>query len=126
MLTPLKQLVIRLSATHTYSVLKVKGTNGAFIIGIVFAFIAAPCAAPVLLSIILLASLRDYLWASIYMSLFSLGAGIPFFIVGLFAQKIDRSFSWRYTSYLVRWSSYIAGGLLLLIGGLLVAQYLIL
>lgn len=80
MLTPLKQLVIRLSAAYPHSVLKVKGTNGAFIIGTVFAFIAAPCAAPVLLSIVLLASLRDYLWASIYMSLFGLGAGIPFFI----------------------------------------------
>jgi len=126
MLTPLKQLVMRLSAAHPHSVLKIKGTNGAFIIGTVFAFIAAPCAAPALLSIVLLASLRDYLWASIYMSLFGLGAGIPFFIVGLFAQKIDRSFSWRYASYLVRWSSYIAGGLLLLMGGLLVAQFLIL
>jgi len=124
MLTPLKQIFTRLSMTNL--VLNVQGTNGAFIAGAAFAFIAAPCAAPALLGIVLLASLRDVLWASIQMVLFALGAGTPFLFVGLVAQKMDRPLSGRYASYLVRWSSHITGAILIAIGGVLVVQYLIL
>ncbi|MFQ6126739.1 MAG: cytochrome c biogenesis CcdA family protein [Candidatus Heimdallarchaeota archaeon] len=124
MLTPLKQLVARVAVTHPLSILKVQGTNGAFIVGAAFAFIAAPCVAPVFLGIVILSSLQDFLWACIYMNLFALGAGIPFLLVGIFAQKMDSPLCRKYTSFIVRWSSYITGGLLLTIGGLLVAQNL--
>jgi len=124
MLTPLKRVFTRLSTTHAHSVLKIQGTNGAFLTGIVFAFIAAPCAAPALLSVVLFASIGDFLWASINMVLFALGAGLPFLFVGLFAQKLDRPLTGRYTTYLVRWSSYIIGITLLVIGSWLVVEYL--
>jgi len=120
MLTPLKQIFTRLSHDFT---MNFKGIRGAFVVGAIFAFIAAPCGAPALLGIILIASVSDFLWASVYTLIFGFGAGIPFLIMGIFAQKIDDSRIRQRFSYLVRWSSQITGIILIVVGIWLVLEY---
>jgi len=70
-----------------FEAVKTKGWMGAFLLGIAFSFGWTPCIGPVLSSILLMASTSQTLSLGILLLVaYSLGLGIPFFLVALFWQ----------------------------------------
>lgn len=88
------------------------------VMGIIFAVAWTPCVGPILGSILTLAMGSESTWSGSYLlAIYSLGAGLPFLIIGLafdsvfpVLKKIN-----RYSSYI-----YIACGLLLIGIGILI------
>jgi cytochrome c-type biogenesis protein len=110
MLTPLRELFSRIVAFRV-------GKLTPFAIGATYTFIAAPCAFPVLLSMIsLFATILDFLLTILSAILFSIGAGIPFIIVGVGMEKVAMS---RKLSWLIPYTPYFSGILLIVLGALL-------
>jgi thioredoxin:protein disulfide reductase len=71
------------------------GYGGAFLIGLVSGLVAAPCTGPVLTGILLwIGKTRSAGLGSLVLFAFSLGLGIPFWLVGTFAVKLPRAGSW--------------------------------
>ena len=71
------------------------GYGGAFLIGLVSGLVAAPCTGPVLTGILLwIAKTRNAGLGSLVLFAFSLGLGIPFWLVGAFAVKLPRAGRW--------------------------------
>ncbi len=71
------------------------GFKGAFVLGLICGPIAAPCTGPVLTGILAwIGTTGDPLLGAGAMLAFSLGLGIPFFLVGAFAMQLPKSGSW--------------------------------
>jgi thioredoxin:protein disulfide reductase len=71
------------------------GYGGAFLIGLVSGLIAAPCTGPVLTGILLwIGKTRSAALGSMVLFAFSIGLGIPFWLVGTFAVKLPRAGRW--------------------------------
>ncbi len=71
------------------------GAKGAFGLGLVCGLIAAPCTGPVLTGILTwIAKSQSATLGALAMGAFSLGLGLPFFIVGAFAMQLPKSGPW--------------------------------
>ncbi len=71
------------------------GKKGAFGLGLVCGLIAAPCTGPVLTGILTwIAKSQSASLGALAMSAFSLGLGLPFFVVGAFAMQLPKSGPW--------------------------------
>jgi cytochrome c-type biogenesis protein len=98
------------------------GLLGSFLIGITFSLGWTPCIGPVLASILLIASTTSTVKQGMYLlSLYSLGLAIPFFVAALFVGRIlhlMQKYGW-----VLKYSSYVIGGLLIAVGVLLATGY---
>jgi cytochrome c-type biogenesis protein len=98
------------------------GYLGSFAIGVTFSLGWTPCIGPVLASILLIASTTSTVTEGMYLlSLYSLGLAIPFFVAALLVGRI--LYLMQKYGWLVKYSSYVIGGLLIVIGGLLATGY---
>jgi len=71
------------------------GARGAFALGLACGLIAAPCTGPVLTGILTwIAQTQSPLGGGLAMFAFSLGLGMPFFLVGAFAIHLPKSGAW--------------------------------
>jgi thiol:disulfide interchange protein DsbD len=71
------------------------GYGGAFALGMVSGLVAAPCTGPVLTGILIWIGETQSLWLGAgAMFAFSLGLGVPFWLVGTFAMKLPKSGAW--------------------------------
>jgi len=74
------------------------GFPGAFAMGLVAGFIAAPCTGPVLSAVLVdVATNRDALRGGVLLFAYSLGIGVPFFLIGAFALSLPKSGPWMNT-----------------------------
>jgi cytochrome c-type biogenesis protein len=98
------------------------GLVGSFLIGITFSLGWTPCIGPVLASILLIASSTSTVTQGVYLlSLYSLGLALPFFVAALLVGRIlhlMQKYGW-----VMKYSSYLIGGLLIVIGVLLASGY---
>lgn len=98
------------------------GYLGSFAIGITFSLGWTPCIGPVLASILLIASTTSTVTQGMYLlSLYSLGLAIPFFVAALLVGRI--LYLMQKYGWVVKYSSYVIGGLLIVIGVLLATGY---
>jgi cytochrome c-type biogenesis protein len=101
---------------------KPMGFIGSFLIGITFSLGWTPCIGPVLASILLIASTTSTVKQGMYLlSLYSLGLAIPFFVAALLVGRI--LYLMQKYGGVVRYSSYVIGGLLIVVGVLLATGY---
>lgn len=71
------------------------GFKGAFVLGLICGPIAAPCTGPVLTGILAwIGTTGDPLLGAGAMFAFSIGLGVPFFLVGAFALQLPKSGPW--------------------------------
>jgi len=71
------------------------GYGGAFVLGIVSGVVAAPCTGPVLTGILLwIGKTQNPLLGAGALFAFSLGLGVPFWLVGTFAIRLPKSGRW--------------------------------
>lgn len=71
------------------------GYGGAFLLGLVSGLVAAPCTGPVLTGILVfIGQTRDAGLGAIFGAFFSIGLGIPFWLVGTFAVSLPKSGKW--------------------------------
>ncbi|HSN98703.1 MAG TPA: cytochrome c biogenesis protein CcdA [Candidatus Nanopelagicales bacterium] len=71
------------------------GYGGAFMLGLVSGLVAAPCTGPVLTAILLwIAQTKNIALGAIVGTMFSLGLGLPFWIVGTFAVSLPKGGKW--------------------------------
>ncbi len=71
------------------------GYGGAFLLGLVSGLVAAPCTGPVLTGILLwIGRTQNVGLGAIVGLLFSLGLGLPFFLVGAFAVSLPKGGKW--------------------------------
>jgi cytochrome c-type biogenesis protein len=98
------------------------GLIRSFVVGVTFSLGWTPCIGPVLASILLIASAGGSPLAGVHLlSLYSLGLAIPFFVAALLLSQLLPLMK-RY-GHIVRYTSYILGGLLIAIGILLMAGF---
>jgi thiol:disulfide interchange protein DsbD len=71
------------------------GYGGAFLLGLVSGVIAAPCTGPVLTGILIwIGRTQNVALGAVVGTLFSLGLGLPFFLVGAFAVSLPKGGKW--------------------------------
>ena len=71
------------------------GYGGAFLLGLVSGVVAAPCTGPVLTGILVwISQTHSVMLGAAAMAAFSVGLGIPFWIVGTFAVSLPKSGKW--------------------------------
>jgi thiol:disulfide interchange protein DsbD len=71
------------------------GYGGAFTLGLVTSVIAAPCTGPVMGALLTyIATTHNIVVGSLMMFAFALGLGLPFFLVGAFAENLPKGGSW--------------------------------
>ncbi len=71
------------------------GYGGAFVLGLVSGLVAAPCTGPILTSILLwIGQSRSVVLGTIVGASFSIGLGIPFWLVGTFAISLPKGGKW--------------------------------
>ncbi|MCC6522201.1 MAG: thioredoxin family protein [Polyangiaceae bacterium] len=71
------------------------GYGGAFLLGLVSGIVAAPCPGPVLTGILLaINQTKNAGLGTLWMTAFSLGLGLPFWLVGTFAIALPKSGRW--------------------------------
>ena len=71
------------------------GYKGAFFLGLACGLIASPCTGPVLTGILAwIAKTKSAGLGALAMGAFSLGLGVPFFVVGTFAVQLPKSGRW--------------------------------
>jgi thiol:disulfide interchange protein DsbD len=71
------------------------GYGGAFALGLVSSLIAAPCTGPVLTGVILwIGKTQNVVLGALVGFMFSLGLGLPFFLVGAFAVGLPKGGKW--------------------------------
>ena len=98
------------------------GLLGSFLIGITFSLGWTPCIGPVLASILLIASTTSTVKQGMYLlSLYSLGLAIPFFVAALLVGRI--LYLMQKYGWIMKYSSYVIGGLLIVVGALLASGY---
>jgi thioredoxin:protein disulfide reductase len=74
------------------------GYTGAFLLGLVSGIVAAPCTGPVLGGVLIwIGKTRSILLGATAMAAFSLGLGLPFWLVGTFAMRLPKSGPWMVT-----------------------------
>ncbi|MFX1514388.1 MAG: cytochrome c biogenesis protein CcdA [Promethearchaeota archaeon] len=95
---------------------KERGTISlSLLIGLSFALIAAPCAMPIFLSVIIISLRESILQSMIRMIAFSIGTGLPFVIMGIMVPELKEQFIQKGVQF-KRWSELISGLLILLVG----------
>src|SRR5260370_7064169 len=71
------------------------GVLGAFLMGSVSGFIAAPCTGPVLAALLAyVANTQSTVLGASLLFLYALGIGVPFFLIGVFAFRLPKSGAW--------------------------------
>jgi thiol:disulfide interchange protein DsbD len=71
------------------------GYGGAFALGLVSGLVAAPCTGPVLTMIILwIGKTQNVALGAVAGAMFSIGLGIPFWLVGTFAVSLPKGGKW--------------------------------
>jgi cytochrome c-type biogenesis protein len=101
---------------------KPAGFFGSFVVGLTFSLGWTPCLGPVLASILLIASASKSPLTGVYLlSLYSLGLAIPFFVAALLVSRL-MGFMQRW-GHLVRYTSMVLGGLLVVLGIFLLSGY---
>lgn len=71
------------------------GIIGAFLMGSVAGFLAAPCTGPVLTGVLTWVSqTRDPVVGAALLFIYALGIGVPFFLIGVFAMRLPKSGVW--------------------------------
>lgn len=71
------------------------GLLGAFLMGSVSGFLAAPCTGPVLSGLLtFVASTQNGALGASLLFIYALGIGIPFFLIGVFTVQLPRSGAW--------------------------------
>jgi thiol:disulfide interchange protein DsbD len=71
------------------------GVLGAFLMGSVSGFIAAPCTGPVLAALLAyVANSQSAVVGGSLLFLYALGIGVPFFLIGVFALRLPKSGVW--------------------------------
>lgn len=71
------------------------GLVGAFLMGSVSGFLAAPCTGPVLTGVLAYVSkTQDPVIGAVLLFVYALGIGVPFFLIGVFAMKLMKSGEW--------------------------------
>ncbi|MFT3768026.1 MAG: cytochrome c biogenesis protein CcdA [Minicystis sp.] len=71
------------------------GYGGAFLLGLVSGLVAAPCTGPVLTGILVwIGNSRDLFLGTIVGLMFSIGLGLPFWLVGTFAVSLPKGGKW--------------------------------
>lgn len=89
------EFVLPSSLTNRLATVGGIGYGGAFLLGLVSGVIAAPCTGPVLTGILLwIGKTKSAGLGALAMSAFSLGLGIPFWIVGTFAVRLPKGGKW--------------------------------
>jgi cytochrome c-type biogenesis protein len=131
-------VVIILLGLHTAGILPIKwllyekraevktrpvGLLGAYVVGLAFAFGWTPCIGPILGAILLYASQQETVREGVLLLLaYSLGLGIPFIAAGLAIHGFFATFA-RLRRHM-KIIEYVAGGLLIAVGLLLVTDRL--
>lgn len=89
------ELVLPSGLTNRLAQVGGAGFGGAFVLGLVSGLIAAPCTGPVLTGILLwIGNTKSAGLGALAMATFSLGLGIPFWLVGTFAVRLPKGGSW--------------------------------
>lgn len=89
------EFVLPSSLTNKLATMGGIGFAGAFVLGLVSGVVAAPCTGPVLTGILLWIGKTQSPWlGAAAMAAFSLGLGVPFWIVGTFAIRLPKSGKW--------------------------------
>src|SRR5450432_1030571 len=89
------EFVLPSGLTNRLALVGGAGYGGAFLIGLVSGLVAAPCTGPVLTGILLwIGKTRSAGLGSIVLFAFSIGLGIPFWLVGTFAVRLPRAGRW--------------------------------
>ncbi|HUM09649.1 MAG TPA: cytochrome c biogenesis protein CcdA [Myxococcaceae bacterium] len=71
------------------------GMAGAFLMGSVAGFLAAPCTGPVLTGLLTyVATTRSTVVGAGLLFVYALGIGVPFFLIGVFAVRLPKSGAW--------------------------------
>ena len=71
------------------------GVAGAFLMGSVAGFLAAPCTGPVLTGLLTyVATTRNTALGGGLLFVYALGIGVPFFLIGVFAVRLPKSGAW--------------------------------
>ena len=71
------------------------GVAGAFLMGSVAGFLAAPCTGPVLTGLLTyVATTRSTALGAGLLFVYALGIGVPFFLIGVFAVQLPKSGAW--------------------------------
>ncbi len=71
------------------------GLFGAFLMGSVSGFLAAPCTGPVLTGVLAYVSkTQDPYVGGVLLFTYALGIGVPFFLIGVFAMRLMKSGEW--------------------------------
>lgn len=71
------------------------GVAGAFLMGSVAGFLAAPCTGPVLTGLLTyVATTRNTALGAGLLFTYALGIGVPFFLIGVFAVRLPKSGAW--------------------------------
>ena len=131
-------VVIILLGLHTAGILPIKwllyekraevktrpvGLLGAYVVGLAFAFGWTPCIGPILGAILFYASQQETVREGVFLLLaYSLGLGIPFIAAGLAIHGFFATFA-RLRRHM-KAIEYVAGGLLIAVGLLLVTDRL--
>jgi thiol:disulfide interchange protein DsbD len=72
-----------------------RGFAGAFLMGLVAGFIAAPCTGPLLLTLLgYVSTTRDAGFGFVLCATYGLGVGLPFLLLAAFSMSLPRSGSW--------------------------------
>lgn len=104
----------------------------AYLIGFFFSLLAAPCALIIFLTLFTLIAGQGPAVTISMMILFSLGAGIPFVIIGVIVPSIKNTFEEKFitsknviegANKLNRYLPYITGSILVLVGIALIAGF---
>lgn len=96
--------------------MKVGGSGGQFLIGVVLGLVWSPCVGPTLGAAIALASQgKDLSKAAVLMALYGLGAGTPMLLLGVASRAAQLRFRGRLTA-LGHGGKYVLGGALCVLG----------
>jgi thioredoxin:protein disulfide reductase len=89
------EVALPAALTNRLASVNALGARGAFALGLACGLIAAPCTGPVLTGILTwIAQTQSPLGGGLAMFAFSLGLGLPFFLVGTFAVHLPKSGAW--------------------------------
>ena len=119
MLTPLRGIFTKIRPPQRLQ--KSRGLLGAFVLGLSYALIAAPCTMPIVLSAIgmVLAVMPGNPFATMaHLTIFGIGAGTPFILASLLVTTTKRFIGTRYRG-VAHYFEYISALVLILVGLLL-------
>jgi thiol:disulfide interchange protein DsbD len=89
------EFVLPPSLTNKAATVGGAGFLGAFLLGLVSGVVCAPCTGPVMTGILIwIGKTQSPLLGGLTLLLFSLGLGVPFWLVGTFAVSLPKSGAW--------------------------------